>query len=217
MRVSSQLHKLVDASFGKGGVILAPDDRQFVPNFRDWGGLPLFVLQCSLEELYEQDYYKMLPPDTRLPYPEMIIEGDCISPEAVARYKLPDGGRNIIHARQSGDDIEVSLALSYEPKRDRWDVGIGMYVLHPGRQGGTCYLPEYDQFEETTRDLMRAAAATVVGLVNLMHERRYESETSTAPEKLNRKRQKLGKAAIPTYTAITLRLPAPASTGGSGG
>jgi hypothetical protein len=140
-----------------------------------------------------------------LPYPEMLLEFP------MPYYEGSDGDeRWIVWASEIEGHVQLSLFMA-GTNTDRWMIELGFIQFRIGGPGNllSYYIDESDHpdYKDLNSSRLQAALFALLSLIGLLNTPAVEKEVHEAPEKLNRARTKRGKVAVPTYTAITLRLP----------
>lgn len=211
--ISTWVHHLTEALTAGNLYIFSPDEDQkdhIREDSRVIAGLlptlPLFVFQQNGEELMNSALFDHAHETwAGLPFPNMLLETSLVTDVEVA----PD--RYVIAAHQTDDGrvvIELWVA-SDDPAL--WWCDFGVVVLTPRNGELFCEHSEPPNVPGKYLVQMRATIETatgmLIGFLGLMNTPALETEKHSASSKLNKARVKRGRAPIPTYTAITLRLP----------
>lgn len=218
MQISTWVHHLADAM--AAGRLTIPNTSPITQSkLRDGAKslapeitkLPLFVLQTDALDLLSEaliDHAKSKWPG--LPYPNMLLEVSVggVVDEENGETDLTD--RLIIHAIEDGELLHVGI---YVTDRDpsEWCIGYGRAEIYPSRPSREfTHIPPKNiapNFDEHATNAITDAVSILMSFVGLLHTPAIETETHDPSPKLNKARTKRKRAAIPTYTAVTLRLP----------
>jgi hypothetical protein len=173
--------------------------------------VPLFVVQTDARDLFSPILVRHAR-DTwsGLPFPDMLVE------LPVSYLSDPaSGGPNIttrwiIRAEEEDDHLLIE-AYTCDHEIEYWCIGYGVVEFWPTRitENYRHYKPPnlIPHFEDTVTKNMRMAVSFLMTFIGLLNTPAIATEVRAAPVKLNKARAKRHRAEIPTYTAITLRLP----------
>lgn len=169
--------------------------------------VPLFVIQTNGRDLFSTVLVRHAR-DTwhGLPFPDMLLE----LPVDGTTDGRPVTTRWIIRAQEEDDHLLIELYTN-DHDDGYWCLGYGVVEFWPARlsENFKHYRPPdlIPQFEDAVTKNMKTAVSLLMTFIGLLNTPAVESEVHEAPAKLNKARAKRGRIEVPTYTAITLRLP----------
>jgi hypothetical protein len=169
--------------------------------------LPVFVFQQNGRDLENDALFDHAHETwTGLPFKDMVLETPIY-----LRDDQDDPDRYVILAHQSDDGRVVIELFGTSDDPTVWWCDFGIVVLTP--ENGELYCEHREppdvplKHRNQIQASMQDALGMLVGFIGLLNTPAIASEKRPASEKLNRARAKRGRAAIPNYTTVTLRLP----------
>lgn len=238
-KMVTRLHDLKDAKSKKRGHFLIPKKPVMDSTGTDWLDLPLFLMQGDLTEDLQREEFRVLyvepKEETRLktPYAKFLVEFDI---RKLTKASDPDNlngmNRCITYVEKSNEWI---ICVPYmqvigEYFDNTWVGGSGAYFFNSenlqARVTVSDFSGEPEDPENPKKELIEHIEATcilsgmVMTLLCLMLKKKTDiiDEAVEAPKKLNKARSAKGKATIPAYRSITLKLPQKVDYGlGEGG